>query len=90
MVLVVNTLVGVDPIGLTPGKLESVMESNVSLITEDEFEVMLNNGDLDMEYSEYIMDNALIGNGDMLINAMESGNYYEGFKEYFLDQYKVA
>lgn len=62
----------------------------MSLITDEEFEVMINNGDLDMEYSEYIMDNANIGNGDMLINAMESGAFYEGFKEYFLDQYKVA
>jgi hypothetical protein len=33
------------------------------------------------EYSEYIMEQAPIGNGDMLIEAMESGMYEEGFAE---------
>jgi hypothetical protein len=59
------------------------------MITDEEFEVMLDNGDLDMEYAEYIYENALIGNGDMLIEAIESGAFYEGFKESFLNQYKV-
>ena len=37
------------------------------------------NGEHDDAYSEYIMDQTPIGNGDMLINAMESGAYLEGF-----------
>jgi hypothetical protein len=44
MVLVVNTLVGVDPIGLTPGKLESVMEPNMTILalSEDYFRMQQN------------------------------------------------
>jgi hypothetical protein len=38
-------------------------------------------GVYDDEYSEYIMEQSPIGNGGMLIAAMESGVYEEGFAE---------
>ena len=55
-------------------------------MTEDQFEQMVDNGYLDSEYSDYIMNctDAMVGNGDMLISAIESGKYYEGFKEWMI------
>jgi hypothetical protein len=54
-------------------------------MTEAEFEKKMDRYDLDDEYSEYIMDRSagerIIGNGDDLIHAIESGDYYDGFKE---------
>jgi hypothetical protein len=41
-------------------------------------------GKLDEEYGAYIMEQTPIGNGDMLIRAMESGRFEEGFTEYLL------
>ncbi len=53
-------------------------------MTEAEFERRMERFELEYEYSEYLMNHtdARIGNGTMLINAIESGNYYDGFKEY--------
>lgn len=49
-------------------------------MTEEEFERAMDRFELDDEYSEYIMARAPIGNGEMLIRAMESGDWYEGFR----------
>lgn len=54
-------------------------------MTEQEFERRMDNYDLDVEYSEYIASQTTIGNGTMLINAMESGDYYEGFKDHMTE-----
>lgn len=54
------------------------------------FELLFDNCDLDDEYAEYIMDNChgerVICNGDTLIEAMEDGYLYDGFKEYWIDK----
>jgi len=54
-------------------------------MTEAEFEAKWDNLEFDEEYAEYIMANChgerAIGNGDMLIRAMEDGYLYESFKE---------
>lgn len=53
-------------------------------MTVDEFEKAWDNYEFGAEYSEYIMDHChgdrAIGNGDMLISAMEDGYLYEDFK----------
>lgn len=58
-------------------------------MTEEEFENAYNNAELDDEYAQYIMDNSagerVIGNGDMLLTAMEEGYLFESFKEGYLD-----
>ena len=54
-------------------------------MTEAEFETKWDNLEFDSEYAEYIMNNChgdrMIGNGDMLITAMEDGYLYESFKD---------
>lgn len=52
-------------------------------MTYEEVEYKFDRGELDDQYAEYIMANALIGNGTMLINAMESGEYIDGFLDYY-------
>lgn len=58
-------------------------------ITVAAFEEAYEDGRLDMEYSEFIMDNChgdrVIGNGDMLIEAMEDFYLYEDFRDFMLD-----
>lgn len=39
-------------------------------------------------YAEYIENQTTICNGDMLINAMEGGKYYEGFLESRFEEIK--
>ena len=50
-------------------------------MTEQQFEQAMNTYQLDMEYTDYIMDRANVGNGEILIRLMERGDFYEGFKE---------
>lgn len=54
---------------------------------EAAFENDVDRGNLDDEYSEYLCNhsNAMIGNGDQLIRAIEGGHYYESFKEWYLN-----
>lgn len=53
-------------------------------MTEQEFEQAMNKFELDDQYSEFLMNHtdARIGNGTMLINVIESGKYYDDFKDY--------
>jgi hypothetical protein len=53
-------------------------------MTEEEFEKAMNRYELDDQYSDFLMNktDARIGNGTMLINVIESGNYYDSFKDY--------
>lgn len=52
---------------------------------EEEFEAAFDSLALDVEYAEYIMNNChgdrVIGNGDMLIQAMEDFYLYEDFRD---------
>lgn len=50
-------------------------------MTEEQFEQAMDKLQLDMEYTDYIMERANVGNGEILIRLMERGDYYEGFKE---------
>lgn len=55
------------------------------MMTESQFEVMWDRGELDDEYADYIFNNSAgdrwICNGDQLITAMEDGYLFESFKE---------
>lgn len=61
-------------------------------MTYDEFDDQydLDNGLQDL-HMEYIMENCggdrLIGNGDMLIEAMEDGYLYEEFRDNYIENY---
>ena len=52
-------------------------------MTQDEFEKAFDNGSLDDEYAEFLMTktDAMIGNGDMLIAAMEQHLYFDSFMD---------
>lgn len=47
----------------------------------EQLEDEVSNGDHDEAYADYLINKsgARIGNGDMLIEAMESGNYFDEF-----------
>lgn len=53
-------------------------------LTEEEFEMAFDRDDYYDAYAEYIEEHANIGNGTMLIRAIESGDYYEGFRDWML------
>lgn len=57
-------------------------------MTLEEFEYKLDQGMLDSEYSEYIMNNSarLICNGDDLITAMEDGYLFDEFRDSLVDE----
>lgn len=54
-------------------------------MTEQEFETKFDSGELYEQYSQYIMDHCAgdrpIGNGTMLITALEDGYLYNDFKD---------
>ena len=52
-------------------------------MTSDEFDAAYEAGKLDDEYAEYLMAHSdhHIGNGHMLIAAMERGDLFDAFKE---------
>lgn len=53
---------------------------------EKRFDEMFDKGELDDDYADYLVrvSDARIGNGKMLIEAMENFVQYEGFKEWSL------
>ena len=57
-------------------------------MTEQQFEQAMNTYQLDMEYTDYIMDRANVGNGEILIRLMERGDFYEGFKEKMVTEFE--
>lgn len=63
---------------------------DATMTLEQQFEEAFDNDDLYDQYAEYIMENChgerVIGNGDMLIEAMEGLYLYESFKEQWIDQ----
>ena len=50
-------------------------------MTEQQFEAAMRTFNLELEYMDYIMDRASLENGDGIFRLMNSGDYYEGFKE---------
>jgi len=62
----------------------------MSHMTETEFETAFDAGDLDDEYSEYIMAHSaggdrLICNGDTLLQAVDDLYLFDGFKDHMVD-----
>ena len=58
-------------------------------MTLEEFEDAMNTYELDDAYAEYIMERTSIGNGEMLIHAMERGDYFEDFMDSMVDSETV-
>ena len=50
-------------------------------MTEQQFEAAMRTFNLELEYRDYIMERANLENGDVIFRLMNSGDYYEGFKE---------
>ena len=50
-------------------------------MTEQQFEAAMRSFRLELEYRDYIMDRASLENVDGIFKLMNSGDYYEGFKE---------
>ena len=57
-------------------------------MTEQQFEQAMDKLQLDMEYTDYIMERANVGNGEILIRLMERGDFYEGFKESMVTEFE--
>jgi len=50
-------------------------------MTEQQFEAAMRTFNLELEYRDYIMERASLENGDGIFRLMNSGDFYEGFKE---------
>ena len=50
-------------------------------MTEKQFEAAMRSFRLELEYRDYIMDRASLENGDGIFRLMNSGDFYQGFKE---------
>ena len=50
-------------------------------LTEKQFEAAMRSFRLELEYRDYIMERASLENGDGLFKLMDSGDFYQGFKE---------
>jgi len=50
-------------------------------MTEQQFEAAMRSFRLELEYRDYIMEKLGLENGDGLFKLMNSGDFYEGFKE---------
>ena len=50
-------------------------------MTEEQFEAAMRTFNLELEYRDYIMERLNLENGDGIFRLMNSGDYYEGFKE---------
>lgn len=53
-------------------------------MTEQQFEAAMRSFRLELEYMDYIMDRANLENGDGIFRLMDSGDFYQGFKEKML------
>ena len=53
-------------------------------MTEEEFEDKMNTYELEDRYAEYIEEHHPVGNNHVLIRLMESGDFYDDFKEYIM------
>ena len=50
-------------------------------MTEQQFEAAMRTFNLELEYMDYIMERDNLENGDGIFRLMNSGDFYEGFKE---------
>ena len=50
-------------------------------MTEQQFEAAMRSFRLELEYRDYIMDRANLENCDGIFRLMDSGDFYQGFKE---------
>ena len=57
-------------------------------MTEEEFEDKMNTYELEDRYAEFIEANHPVGNNHVLIRLMESGDFYEAFKESMVTQFE--
>ena len=55
-------------------------------MTEQQFEAAMRTFNLELEYMDYIMERANLENGDGIFRLMNSGDYYQGFKEKMVTQ----
>ena len=55
-------------------------------MTEQQFEAAMRTFNLELEYMDYIMEKANLENGDGIFRLMNSGDFYEGFKEKMVTQ----
>ena len=55
-------------------------------MTEQQFEAAMRTFNLELEYMDYIMEKANLENGDGIFQFMNSGYFYEGFKEKMVTQ----
>jgi len=55
-------------------------------MTEQQFEAAMRTFNLELQYRDYIMERARLENGDGIFRLMNSGDYYEGFKEKMVTQ----
>jgi len=53
-------------------------------MSEEDFEDKMNTYELEDRYAEYIEDHHPVGNNHVLIRLMESGDFYDDFKEYIM------
>ena len=53
-------------------------------MTEQEFEDAMDKYELDDQYSTYISEQQGVCNGDHLIRIIESGHYYDDFKDHMV------
>jgi hypothetical protein len=50
-------------------------------LSEKQFEAAMRTFRLERQYRDYIMERASLENGDGLFKLMNSGDFYQGFKE---------
>jgi hypothetical protein len=55
-------------------------------MTEQQFEAAMRTFNLERQYMAYIMEKLSLENGDGIFRLMNSGDYYEGFKEKMVTQ----
>lgn len=55
-------------------------------MTEQQFEAAMRTFNLELEYMEFIKERVDLKNGDNLFKLMNSGEFYEGFKEKMVNQ----
>ena len=61
-------------------------ETKETDMTEQKFEAAMRTFNLELQYRDYIMERANLENGDGIFRLMNSGDYYEGFKEKMVTQ----
>ena len=55
-------------------------------MTEQQFEAAMRTFNLELQYRDYIIERASLENGDGIFRLMNSGDFYEGFKEKMVTQ----